>query len=73
MLKRILPAVMLAASISFAAAPAAEAGPLRDAAKKVLTAGKQAVGLTLLKASCAVDRLRGKGGGFLCGGPLFKK
>ena len=70
-MKRFALPLMLALTMSVSAVPAADAGPFTDAAKKLAQASRQAVGIVALKGACAVDRLRGKGGGFLCGGKLF--
>ena len=64
-MKPALLALMLACSLSAATVPA-EAGILRDTAKKVVRAGKDAVGLSLLAGRCIVRHLRGQGPDLLC-------
>ncbi len=57
-MKRILPALLIAASFSFAAAPA-DAGRLKEAMRKV---GEKVV----VKSLCVADKLSGRGNTFLC-------
>jgi len=65
MMKRIVLSLMLAGSLSAAAAPA-EAGIFRDAAKKVVRGSKDLVGLSLLSGRCVMRHLRGQGPDLLC-------
>jgi hypothetical protein len=57
-MKRILPALLIAASFSLAASPA-DAGRLKEAVRK---AGEKAV----IKSLCVADKLSGRGTTFLC-------
>ena len=55
---RILPALLIAASFSFSAAPA-DAGRFKEAVRKV---GEKVI----VKGLCAADKLSGRGNTFLC-------
>ena len=57
-MNRILPALLIAASFSFATAPA-DAGRFKEAVRKV---GEKVV----VKGLCAADKLSGRGNTFLC-------
>lgn len=61
MIKRLVPALMLAAAISLSAAPA-DAGPFRDKIKQGL---RDTAGAGIVVASCVKQRLTGRSA-FFC-------